>query len=260
MFDGFINRNRNLDLEVSYKDISNLNEDLYQIKHDISKISFPALFENLENYEMLNSGAALGYNCGPLIVSKNKLTDFRNLKIAIPGFKTSAFLLFTHFFGVECDFKETLFSEIMNDVKTGKVDAGLIIHESRFTYQNFGLIKCYDLGELWEQQTRLPLPLGAIAIKRDFDCDFKLKIESLLSDSISSAMKNNSVVNFDYIKSHATEYDENVMKSHIDLYVNKFSINLGHEGKMAIKMLFEVARKSGMLNIMDFTGNIILEE
>ncbi|PID27018.1 MAG: 1,4-dihydroxy-6-naphthoate synthase [Candidatus Cloacimonadota bacterium] len=239
------------DYNFTFGDIKELNDGIKNGEADISKLSFLTYFKNMKKYKLLNSGTALGKNCGPLVIGKRDIKDFKGLKIAVPGKNTTAFLLFTHFFGKDFEVVETLFSDIMELVKRGKVDAGVIIHESRFTYHKYGLKKLYDLGELWENNTNLPLPLGAIAVKRSIDENIVKMFEKNLSNSIKYNLENLEKVDFDFLKRYSDEMENDVLLKHIKLYVNKYSIDLGDEGKEAIKILYNTAVKSGFCDSLD---------
>tara|TARA_B100000575_G_C23116342_1_gene645374 strand:- start:469 stop:1269 length:801 start_codon:yes stop_codon:yes gene_type:complete len=240
MFEALINSKidtQDLDFEFVIEDIKRLNNLSIKNKLDVSKISFGAFFNCMYNYEFVRSGAALGFGCGPLIIQKQgsrKLS--RNSTIAIPGKYTTANLLLSKFFPHVVKKEEILFSEIENAVLNKDVDAGLIIHESRFTYLNKGLIKISDLGQLWEDETNSPIPLGGIVIKKEFPHKLKLQIQNLIKSSVLYAY-NNFDETLKFVKKHAQEIDEYVIKKHIDLYVNENSVFLKQNGINAIKFL-----------------------
>ena len=265
MFDALINdKLKNNDnefkenFELELLDIEQLNKQVENSIPDISKVSFYALFNNLKSYTILKSGAALGRNCGPLVIrnenfkkgSINSIDDLKNLKIAIPGKNTTAFLLFNIFVGKDnmetLDLHEEVFSDIMPKVDSGEYDAGLIIHESRFTYQELGLKLVADLGVLWENKTGLPLPLGAICAKRDMGKERVLFYENRIKESIQFAFKNPKSSN-KFIHHYAQELDNKVLQSHIDLYVNEYSIDIKREGIDAIKTLYKYAKDLGFV-------------
>ncbi|MBA3901549.1 MAG: 1,4-dihydroxy-6-naphthoate synthase [Bacteroidetes bacterium] len=238
-----------LEFDLKMADIDQLNHDGFKGEADIIKLSFHAFAFLTDKYEILDSGSALGNNCGPLLVSKNPgkdLSFFQNKKIGIPGkYTTANFLL--NLALPECKDKiEMIFSEIEDAVIKGNVDAGLIIHENRFTFQEKGLHRVIDLGEYWQNLTNAPIPLGGIAVKRSLPLDIKLKINRVLQKSVQYAF-DNPLSGFDFIKQHAQEMEEKVIYNHINLYVNKFSLNLGKEGKRAIELLFEKARKQNVI-------------
>ncbi|BBB33585.1 1,4-dihydroxy-6-naphthoate synthase [Thermotomaculum hydrothermale] len=238
------------------KDIEELNKMAFKGETDITKLSFFAYFKIADKFKILNSGSALGRGCGPLLIAKEEfdLSDLKNKRIAIPGKNTTANLLFS-IFCPECkNKKEVLFSEIENEILKGEVDAGVIIHETRFTYKIRGLKKLVDLGEFWERETGNPIPLGLIAVKRDYEKEGK-ELDNLLRKSIEYAFENPSNT-LPYIKKYAQELDESVINSHINLYVNKFSINLGEEGKKAITDLYQKAYEIGL--VQNFRKDIFL--
>jgi len=201
-----------------------------------------------DKYQILNSGSALGRGCGPLIISKSSLSldDLKDKTIAIPGSRTTANLLMS-IFVPECKAKlEMIFSDIEEAVLSRRCDAGLIIHENRFTYEQKGLFKVADLGELWEKKTSLPIPLGCIAVKRSLSEDEKKHIDDLIRNSVEFAFQN-PIASKEYIAYHAQEMDPAVQQQHIDLYVNEFSVTLGVDGKKAIMTLFNEGFKSGII-------------
>ena len=249
MFDGLVNSKINhspFTFDVSIKDVEELNNRAFQNEFDITKVSFHAYAYISSDYQILNSGSALGHNNGPLLISKRKIypDEVNDLNIAIPGKYTTANLLLSVAFPFIQHKKEYLFSDIEEVVLSDEADAGLIIHENRFTFQNKGLKKIIDLGEWWEKQTESPIPLGCIIIKRNIPSQIKKEISRLIHDSIQYAFSypDNSR---SYIKEYAASMDENVIKQHIDLYVNDYSVNLGEKGKEAILKLYEKAGING---------------
>lgn len=228
--------------EVNLSDIEELNEQASQQINDISKISFNAYGQLTNSYQILNSGAALGFGNGPLIISKHKIypDELADVKMAIPGFKTTANLLVTILFPEVKNKKAYLFSDIEEAVLSGEADAGLIIHETRFSYHKKGLLKIADLGEVWEAKINLPLPLGGIAIRRDLNDQVKQDIQKLISDSVKYAMANPKT-SADYVKNYARDLNDDVIHQHIDLYVNDYSINFKSNGKSAIEFLVKKA-------------------
>lgn len=234
--------------EPSHEDVETLNELAFKESFDVSKLSFFAYALVSDKYQLLNSGSALGYKCGPLLISKQNidLSDIKTKKIAIPGKYTTANFLFSIAFPEATNKVEMLFSEIETAVLNGCVDAGVIIHENRFTYEQKGLKKIIDLGEYWEEQTRMPVPLGGIAIRRSLDEETKQKIDRMIRGSVEYAFANPHS-GYDYIKANAQEMDEKVIYKHIELYVNKFSVNLGDEGRKAIQRMFDIALKNNVI-------------
>jgi 1,4-dihydroxy-6-naphthoate synthase len=241
-----------LEFDITLDDVENLNKAAINHIPDITKLSFNAFTSLSDHYQLLNSGSALGNNCGPLLISKQKvsLEDIPNLKIAIPGVNTTAFLLLKYAFPKVPYVKEMLFSDIENAVLSGVCDAGLIIHENRFTYHLKGLTKVIDLGEFWEKETGSPIPLGGIVLRRSFDEDLKAKINRILFDSVQYAFAHPDD-GMPYIRQHAQEMDEQVMRSHINLYVNEYSKDLGISGKNAVKKLFKTVHPNSESDILD---------
>jgi 1,4-dihydroxy-6-naphthoate synthase len=229
-------------------DVEALNKNAAEGMYDVTKMSFAAYSLVADKYQILNSGSALGRGCGPLIISKSPLTleELKDKTIAIPGARTTANLLMS-IFVPECKSKlEMVFSDIEDAVLSGRCDAGLIIHENRFTYEQKGLFKVADLGELWENKTGLPIPLGCIAVKRSLPEEEKHHIDTLIRQSVEFAFANPEASK-DYIAQHAQEMNSEVQQQHIDLYVNEFSVTLGQDGKKAIETLFNEGFKAGII-------------
>jgi 1,4-dihydroxy-6-naphthoate synthase len=245
IFDALINKKIDtggLSFDAVLEDVQTLNDWAIAGKLDISKISYGVLPLVLKEYIVLKAGGALGKGVGPLLISKQAIaaTEKINEKtIAIPGKNTTAHMLFSLAYPQAQHKKFMIFSAIEDAVINGKVDLGVIIHENRFTYQEKGLKKVIDLGEYWEQQTQYPVPLGGIVIKRNIDNTLQKKIDTLIRQSVEYAFSNYPVL-ADYVKQHSQEMEENVMRRHIDLYVNNYSIDLEEEGKDAVKKLLSV--------------------
>ena len=244
IFDALVNKkidSEDLDFEVVLEDIETLNKWSSENKLDITKLSFPAFFENLKYYIALPSGGALGNGVGPLLVSKKQMqrNEIDSCRVAIPGEKTTANFLFSFAFPTARNRFPVLFSTIENTVLKGDADLGLLIHENRFTYHQRGLVKIMDLGEYWQQQTGLPIPLAPIAIKRNTDQSIKQQVGKLIRKSVEYAFANYPFL-APYVKQHSQAMDEEVMRKHIDLYVNDFSIDLGEKGRLAIGKFYEV--------------------
>jgi len=230
------------------EDVEALNKKAFKAKLDVSKLSFFTYAQLQNKYSLLDSGSALGFGVGPLVVAAadsplpkgvRGLSDIGiKLRIAIPGKNTTANLLFSLAFPKIKNKVEMLFSEIEDAVLKGKVDAGVIIHESRFTYKQKGLKKIIDLGEWWEKKTKSPIPLGGIAIKNTYPKDIQKKVERTIRRSIKFAFANPGSSK-GFIKKHAQTMDEEVIKQHIDLYVNKYSISLGEKGRKAVSILLK---------------------
>lgn len=241
-----------LEFEYFMADVEKLNSEAFGEKPDITKLSFHAFMHVAGRYLLLDSGAALGFGAGPLVISK-QLRNFYELKgktVAIPGIYTTANLLFSLAMkSAEVHKKELLFSDIENSILSGDVDAGVIIHESRFTYQMKGLHKLMDLGEFWEQLTGSPVPLGGIAAHKRLGDDVIAKVNRCIRRSVEFANSHKGELN-EFIRCNAREMDDSVMQKHIDLYVNEFSVSLGIQGKQAVNQMFEYAIANGIITKM----------
>ena len=227
-----------LEFKVVFADVESLNKWAFEGKLDVTKLSYNAFTNCVDDYVLLDSGQALGNNCGPLLIKKQNTILTKESKIAIPGKYTTANMLLEIAFPEYKNKIETLFSDIESDVLDGKVDAGLIIHENRFTYQDKGLIKVQDLGEFWEEKIKLPIPLGGIVVKRNLDFDLQKKVERILRKSVEYAFENR-VESAEYVKLHSQEMTKEVVDAHINLYVNEFSVSLGSQGREAIVKVFD---------------------
>jgi 1,4-dihydroxy-6-naphthoate synthase len=229
------------------EDVETLNRMALDSKLDVTKISYHALGHLRNRYALLRSGSALGRGCGPLIVARpgTKIADLNKGLIAIPGTLTTAHLLLRLFDPTLTNVKVMTFDRIMDAVSTGDAVAGLIIHESRFTYPRYNLVNLQDLGEWWENFSGLPIPLGGILGRRDLGRDVLLRVEAGIRESLSYARCHTEEV-LHYCRQHSQEMDEQVMKSHIDLYVNDFSLDLGQEGLTAVERLFVEAERRGI--------------
>ena len=230
------------------EDIDTLNRLAVRSRLDTTKISFHAFAHLRETYCLLHSGGALGRGCGPLVIAKKSMTssDLEGKRVAIPGeLTTAALLLRLHSPGLT-NFVVKPFHEIMLACQSGEVDAGVIIHESRFTYPEYGLTKIVDLGEWWEESTGHPIPLGGILARRDLGEDLINQIDASLKASVEYAYDNPDIVK-PYIRDHAQEMDESVMQQHIDLYVNQHTIDYGDEGEAAILDLLNRAESHGIV-------------
>jgi 1,4-dihydroxy-6-naphthoate synthase len=244
IFDALVNNKidtEGLEFDVVLEDIQTLNEWSTQGKLDITKLSFPAFFRNDNKYQMLNSGAALGKGVGPLLIAKRMVNvpDVEHCSIAIPGEQTTANFLLSFAFPMAKQKTPVLFSSIEDAVLMEKFDLGVIIHENRFTYQQKGLIKICDLGQVWEEKQNAPIPLACIAAKSSFDDELRNKISELIKRSVEFAFEHYPEIT-SYTKEHAQAMDENIMRQHIELYVNNYSISLGDDGRRAIDQLQEV--------------------
>lgn len=236
------------EFEVIMEDVEQLNRRAFKSETDITKLSYHSFALLTQQYQLLDSGSALGENCGPLLIvrqdSQLAIADFLQkefLKIAIPGkYTTANFLLSLAFPNLKNRY-EVLFSEIEDQVLNGEVDAGLIIHESRFTYKEKGLRKILDLGEFWDDQFSVPIPLGGIVIRRSLPDSVKKDINSLIRQSVEFAFKDPGSSD-SYVKQNAQEMDDEVIRKHIELYVNDYSISLKDEGRNAVKKMLETAK------------------
>ena len=244
IFDALVNKKidtNDFDFEPILEDVQTLNEWSSQGKLDVTKLSLPALFGNRDQYTILSSGSALGKSVGPLLIGR-KMVDVRDVAhctIAVPGEDTTANFLLSFAFPTVTNKLFMLFSDIEKAVLEEKVDLGVIIHENRFTYQQKGLHKICDLGDVWEQRQEAPIPLGCIAIKKTLEIDVKQKVDALIRKSLEYSFQNYPDVS-DYVKQHAQEMEEEVMRKHIELYVNEFSIDLKEAGREAIEKLYKV--------------------
>jgi 1,4-dihydroxy-6-naphthoate synthase len=237
-----------LEFEVQLSDVEQLNQKAFANELNITKLSYHAYAYLISSYALLTSGSALGNNCGPLLIAKTAIPteDLSTKKIAIPGKYTTANFLLSLAFPEAVQKQETLFSAIEQQVLDGEVDAGLIIHENRFTYQDKGLVQLIDLGEWWEQTTNLPIPLGGIVVQRSLPAELQQKINRVLRRSIKFAFENPEA-SLPYVRAHAQEMDLSVIQQHIGLYVNDFSVDLGAKGKAAIQHLFDTAIQAGLI-------------
>ncbi len=248
IFDALINKKIDtggFSFEPVLEDVQTLNNWAIAGKLDISKISYGVLPLILKEYIVLNSGGALGKGVGPLLISKNEMDSQEKINektIAIPGENTTAHMLFSLAYPGAQHKQFIIFSGIEDAVINSQADLGVIIHESRFTYQQKGLKKIIDLGEYWEKETQYPIPLGGIVVKRNIDYLMQKKIDALIRKSVEYAFSNYPVL-ADYVKQHSQEMEESVMRQHIDLYVNNYSIDLGKDGKEAVKKLLAVYKQ-----------------
>jgi 1,4-dihydroxy-6-naphthoate synthase len=237
-----------LEFDYFLADVEELNRKAFAAETDITKMSNHAYAYVSENYLILDSGSALGFRNGPLLISKHRLdsTDLKDKKIAIPGKYTTANLLFSIAWPDAVNKKEYLFSDIERALIDEEVDAGLIIHETRFTYHKKGLHKIADMGEFWESLTGHPIPLGSIVIKRSLPEDIMHKVNRVLRRSIEYAYRDSSA-SYDFVSSNAREMDSTVMNNHIKLYVNDFTVDLGEKGRNAIRELYCIAEGKNVI-------------
>lgn len=244
IFDALVNQKidaEGLEFEVVLEDVQTLNNWAAEGKLDVTKLSFPSLFANVAKYVILNCGAALGNGVGPLLIGKKMvgLPTVEQCRIAIPGENTTAHFLLNYAFPQVKNKIPMLFSSIEDAVINETADLGVIIHENRFTYQQKGLHKICDLGEIWEQREGLPIPLGCIAIKRNLPAEIKIQVDELIKKSLQYAFNNYPLLPT-YVIEHAQAMEEEVMRKHIELYVNDYSKELGIVGRQAIEKLFAV--------------------
>jgi len=235
-----------LDWQVRLEDVEALNQLARRGALDVSKISYHAFGHFTEEYVMLRSGGALGRGVGPLIVTKDALSSLAGRRVAIPGGLTTANLLLKLSQGDDLELHELRYDLVMPAVAKGEVDAGLIIHESRFTYPQYGLREHLDLGRWWEAETGLPLPLGGIMAKRSLGEAVLTRVEEAIRESLRYAYAHREEA-APYIAAHAQEMSEGVRQQHIDLYVNDFSSDVGEVGERAVRELLGRARDRGLV-------------
>jgi 1,4-dihydroxy-6-naphthoate synthase len=231
-----------LEFDYFLADVEELNRRAFSGNVDITKMSYHAYAYAANNYLILDSGSALGRKNGPLLISKRHINphELKDKLIAIPGKYTTANLLLGIAWPDALNKKEYIFSDIESALLNDEVDAGLIIHETRFTYHKKGLLKIADMGEYWEKLTGMPIPLGAIVINRSVPEEISLIVNRVLKRSLEYAYKD-SIASFDFVVNNAQEMNKNVMNNHIKLFVNDFTLKLGNEGRAAIEKLFSLA-------------------
>jgi 1,4-dihydroxy-6-naphthoate synthase len=237
-----------LEFDYFLADVEELNRKALASEIEITKISYHAYAYVAQNYLILDSGSALGHRNGPLLISKRLLkpSDIIHSRIAIPGKYTTANLLFSIAWPEAARKTEYVFSGIEEALLKDEVDAGLIIHETRFTYYKKGLHKIADMGEYWEHLTGLPIPLGAIVINRKIPDEISNKVNRIIRRSLEYAYKD-SFASYDFVAGNAKEMDSTVMNNHIKLFVNDYTIHLGHKGRKAIEELFRIAGEKGVI-------------
>ena len=229
-------------------DVEELNRRALKGEVDITKISYHAYSYAARNYLILDSGSALGHGNGPLLISKRDIdsSELSGCRIAIPGKYTTANLLFSIAWPDARNKAEYLFSDIPDVLLRDEADAGLIIHETRFTYQRMGLTKIADMGEFWEKLTGLPIPLGAIVINRAVPGEIALAVNRIIRKSLEYAYKD-SFASYSFVAEHANEMESTVMNNHIKLYVNEFTLDLGKAGKEAVNQMFRIASEKKVI-------------
>jgi 1,4-dihydroxy-6-naphthoate synthase len=256
MFDAMVHGRidcEGLEFDVRLADIEALNAAAFAGDVDITKLSFHAYAYCADDYVLLDAGSALGRNCGPLLVSKRAIPTGEvaagGLRIAIPGKYTTANFLLSLAFPGALNKAECLFSDIEDAVINGTFDAGLIIHENRFTYQERGLQKIIDLGEFWESETGAAIPLGGIVVNRRLLEEIRQRINRVMRRSVEYAFANRNA-SLPFVRAHAQAMSDEVMYKHIDLYVNEYSVDLGVGGRRAVEMLFDRARGAGVIPVI----------
>jgi 1,4-dihydroxy-6-naphthoate synthase len=236
---------------VHLADIEELNNAAARSQFELTKVSYGAIPYLMDRYRILPCGGAMGRGCGPLLVARPAASpplfaDFARKRIAIPGERTTAYLLLQLALGARPKSVQMRFDQIIDAVANGEVDAGLIIHESRFTYRDAGLIAIADLGEWWENMTLLPVPLGAVIVRGDVDPGDVRRVDDAIRRSLAFARANDGAV-MPYVREHAAEMSDDVMRAHIALYVNEFTDDLGETGRNAVRALFARGRTAGIL-------------
>lgn len=236
---------RGLSFEIELMDVEQLNEKAALGCFDISKMSFHAFARMNDRWEMCDAGAALGRGNGPLLVcAKNASVDLHCgcSHVLLPGKNTTAALLMKYAFPHIHSYSYCVFNEVERKVLNGEADAGVLIHETRFLYAEHGLELLADLGQIWEQSTNLPIPLGGIAMRADLSDEIKEQFSLVMRDSVLYA-RNNPAETMSYVRAHAQEMDPWVMQKHIEMFVNEYSVSMGSEGRRAVEKLCEVAKK-----------------
>lgn len=252
MFDAIVHKRIDLEgltFDVRLADVEALNRDAFDGRTDVSKLSYHAFAYCADRYVMLHAGSALGRNCGPLLISKRPVSADEvaagQLRIAIPGKYTTANLLLGLAFPAATQTTPMIFSDIEGAVQSETFDAGVIIHENRFTYETRGLRKIVDLGEYWEGTTGFPIPLGGIVVSRALSPDVQATMDRVLRRSVEYAFAHPDGT-LPYVRAHAQDMDDVVMMKHIALYVNDFSVDLGDAGRQAVVELFARAHAAGV--------------
>jgi 1,4-dihydroxy-6-naphthoate synthase len=240
-------------VSVELEDVEALNQAALEGRFELTKVSYGAIPYLVDRYRILRAGGALGRGCGPLLVARPdaagppSLASLpRNARIAIPGRLTTAYLLLRLALGYEPEIVELRFDRIVEAVARGEVDAGLIIHESRFTYEQAGLAAIVDLGDWWERTTSRPIPLGAILVRRDLSGADADRLNAAIRESLAFARSHEAAV-APYVREHAFEMDDDVMRAHIALYVNDYSDDVGEAGIAAVNELFARAAQAGLI-------------
>lgn len=236
------------EFEVHLHDVETLNQFALRKQFDITKLSFYTYLKVQEYYSLLSTGAALGFGCGPVVVGKKavKKSKLPHHRIAIPGQLTTAHLLFQLWAPEAKNKLFVTYDQIFDCIASGEADYGVLIHESRFTYEQAGFQKIIDLGSWWEEETSLPIPLGCIAIRKKLPTGLAKSFESLLKKAIENSLANPDGT-LEYIRQYAQEMDQSVLIKHIETFVNKYSLDLGDEGRAAVAKLEEMALNAGII-------------
>lgn len=258
IFDAMVNKKidtRGIDFEYLLEDVETLNKWALEERLDVTKLSYNTFLHTVDKYALLHSGSALGKGVGPLLIAKQPmdLGELHDFKVAIPGEHTTANLLLSLALPDIKNKEVYIFNEIEDAVLSGEADAGLIIHENRFTYAAKGLHKLIDLGDWWEETVQAAIPLGGIVARRSFDTELLKTIDNIIRESVAFSWKHYPQL-APFVTTHAQEMDEQVMRKHIDLYVNEFTTDLGSTGTHAIETLFAKAKEVGV--IKDIPQNI----
>lgn len=234
--------------EVVMDDVEALNRRAFAGDIAVTKLSYHAFAWLTDRYALLDAGSALGSNCGPLLIANAPMTEaeIEASTIAIPGKMTTANFLLNLAYPNARNRQETLFSDIEDAVLRRDADAGLIIHENRFTYQQKGLVRLLDLGEYWEMTTGLPIPLGGIVVRRDLPLEIQQKMNRVMRRSVEYAFAHPDAV-MPFVRQHARAMEDAVMKAHIDLYVTAFTVDLGEKGREAVRQMFRIAQEKGVI-------------
>jgi 1,4-dihydroxy-6-naphthoate synthase len=252
MFDAIVHRRidlEGLDFTIVMADVEALNRRAFAGEIDVTKLSYHALAYCVADYGLLDAGSALGRGCGPLLISARAMSTDEvvngKLRVAIPGKFTTANLLLSLALPEVRDKTELVFSDIEAAVLEGRFDAGVIIHENRFTYEDRGLQKIVDLGEFWERTTGTPIPLGGIVIRRSLPIEIQQAVNRIMRRSVEYAFAHPEASRA-FVSAHAQEMSEEVMRQHIELYVNEYSVDLGPDGRRAVEVLFDRAAAAGI--------------
>ncbi|MFI3321314.1 MAG: 1,4-dihydroxy-6-naphthoate synthase [Rikenellaceae bacterium] len=253
MFDAIVNKKidlRGYNFDCTFSDIDLLNQYAKESTADISKVSCAVAAQIMDSYNILQSGAALGHGNAPLLVSKRKIypDEVKYCKVAIPGFDTTATLLLKDNFGEVKELRTYLFSDIMEAIHSDEVDAGVLIHEERFSYRDKSLQLIADLAQKWNSESKLPIPLGAIVVRNSLDMEVQRDISSIIAESVAYAFANKKE-SWNFIKSHSQSLSDSVIESHIEMFVNNYSLNLGVKGREAIERLFKIGGYDEISNI-----------